>query len=218
VLIVKIGGGKGLDLSAIADDLASLKRPFVLLHGANQLRDELAVQLGRPPKVVQSVSGVSSVFTDDDAMDVLIAAYAGIRNKRLVELLRRAGLNAIGLSGADGGLVTGVRNSGIRIMENGRKLILRDNSGKPRSVNGALIRMLVNEGYVPVVTVPIADEDGSLLNTENDEVLALLARELKADEVVSLIDAPGLLADRNDNDSLVKPRSLKSGRGELKEG
>jgi len=76
MIVVKIGGGAGLDLPAVVQDLAGLRRPFVLLHGANQLRDELAAALGRPTKVVESVSGYSSTLTDDDAMDVFLAAYA----------------------------------------------------------------------------------------------------------------------------------------------
>jgi len=210
VLVVKVGGGD-LDLAAIASDLASLDRPFVLIHGANKLRDELAQALGRPPKVVESISGYTSVLSDDDAIDVLMAAYAGVRNKRLVEALRMAGVNAVGLTGLDGGLVEGERNKGIRVQQNGRKLLLRDNSGKPRSVNGALLRELLAAGYAPVLTVPIAGEDGSALNTENDEVLALVTAELGATDVVSLIEAPGLLADRSDPTSLVRrvePREL----------
>lgn len=204
MLVVKIGGGAGLDLAGVVEDLAGLGRPFVLLHGANQLRDDLAEALGKPSRVVESISGYASVLSDDDAVDVLLAAYAGIRNKRLVELLRRAGVNAVGLTGLDGGLVQGMRNPGIRVMQDGRKLLLRDNSGKPKAVNGALLSRLLADGYIPVLTVPIAGEDGAALNTENDEVLALLAAEVGATEVVSLIEAPGLLADREDDASLVR--------------
>ena len=202
MLVVKLGGG-ALDLEAVARDLATLDRPVVVLHGANKLRDEMAEALGRPPRVVESVSGYTSVLSDDDAIDVLMAAYAGVRNKRLVEALRKAGVNALGLTGLDGGLVRGERNRGIRTVQNGRKLLLRDNSGKPRSVDGALLQDLLGKGYTPVLTVPIAGEDGAALNTENDDVLALVAAELRATDVVSLIEAPGLLADRHDPSTLV---------------
>ena len=203
MLLVKVGGGD-IDLEAIADDLASIDRPFVLLHGANKLRDQLAHDLGTPPQVVESISGYTSVLSDDAAIDVMLASYAGIRNKRLVEALRRRDVNAIGLTGLDGGLVEGVRNRGIRVRQDGRKLLLRDNSGKPAGINGALLRLLLERGYTPVLTVPIAGEDGSALNTENDEVLALLAREVGATDVVSLIEEVGLLLDRDDPESLVR--------------
>ena len=207
MILVKVGGGAAVDLPTIVADLATLTEPFVLLHGANHLRDELAAALGRPPRVVESVSGYTSVVTDDDAMDVFLAAYAGIRNKRLVELLRRSGVNAVGLTGLDGGVVEGVRNPGIRVMQDGRKLLLRDHSGKPRRVNGALLRTLLDQGYTPVLCPPIAGENGEALNTENDEVLAYLAAELGATDVVSLMEAPGLLADRDDPGSVVRSLS-----------
>ncbi len=202
MLLVKMGGGD-FDIDAIAEDLATLDRPFVLLHGGNKLRDQLATELGRPPQVVESISGYTSVLSDEDGIDVLLAAYAGIRNKRIVESLRKHGMNAIGLTGLDGGLVEGVQNQGIRVRREGRKLLLRDQSGKPRSVNGTLLRSLLDQGYTPVLTVPIAGADGAALNSENDEVLALLAVELGAGEVVSLIEEVGLLADRDDPSSLV---------------
>ena len=202
MLLVKLGGGD-VDLDAVAEDLAGLGRPFVLLHGANKLRDRLAADLGRPPEVVRSVSGYTSVLTDDDAMDVMLAAYAGIRNKRIVEALRRRGVDAIGLTGLDGGMVSGTRNRGIRVERDGRKLLLRDHSGKPRALNGDLLSGLLADGYTPVLTVPIAGEDGSALNTENDEILALLAAELRATEVVSLMDEAGLLDDPTDPSTLV---------------
>src|SRR5690606_25077960 len=92
---------------------------------------------------------------------------------------------------------------GIRTVQEGRKLLLRDNSGKPRSVDVRLLQDLLGKGYTPVLTVPIAGEDGSALNTENDDVLALVAAELGATEVVSLIEAPGLLLDPHDPASVV---------------
>jgi len=203
-LVVKVGGGAEVDLESVVEDLAALGRPFVLLHGANHLRDQLATALGRPTRVVESISGYASTVTDDEAMDVFLAAYAGIRNKRLVESLRKAGVDAVGLTGLDGGIVQGTRNPGIRVTQDGRKLLIRDNSGKPRSVNGGLLRTLLDGGYTPVLTAPIAAEDGSALNTENDEVLALLAAAVSATDVVSLIAAPGLLARREDPGSLVR--------------
>jgi len=202
MLLVKVGGGD-VDLTAIADDLASLERPFVLLHGANKLRDKMGTALGKPPQVVESISGFTSVLSDDDAIDVMLASYAGIRNKRLVESLRQRGVNAIGLTGLDGGLVEGVQNEGIRIRRDGRKFLLRDQSGKPKRLNTSLLRTLLDDGYVPVLTVPIVGADGTALNTENDEVLALLARELNATHVVSLIEEVGLLSDPTDPESVV---------------
>ena len=203
VLVVKIGGGAAIHLEGIADDLAGLKDRVVLVHGANAARDRLAAALGRPPRVITSVSGYTSVFSDDDAIDVLMMAYAGLRNKRIVELCQQRGINAIGLSGLDGRVVRGRRNPGIRVRENGKTLLVRDNSGKPTGVNAALLTLLLENGYVPVLTVPIADEDGRAINSENDDVVAVLAHALGCARLVQLIEAPGLLADPADPGSVV---------------
>ena len=57
------------------------------------------------------------MFSDEKAVDILIMAYAGLRNKRIVELCQQQGINAVGLSGVDGKVVQGLRNSGIRVKE-----------------------------------------------------------------------------------------------------
>ena len=203
MLIVKVGGDDGLDLGGIAQDIVAQQRPTVVIHGANQLRDRIAAALGTPPTVVESISGQSSVLSDEPAIDALLAAYAGIRNKRLVEALRRAGGDAIGLTGLDGGLVGGRVNRGIRVRRGDKKVLLRDLSGKPVSINRAFLGHLLATGMIPVLTVPICGEDGTALNSENDEILTELARALQPSDVVSLMGAPGLLADKDDPTSLV---------------
>ena len=72
-------------------------------------------------------------------IDVMLMAYAGLRNKRIVESLQGYGVNAVGLTGLDGALVRGMRNKGIRIRENGKTLIKRDLSGKPVAANRKLL-------------------------------------------------------------------------------
>lgn len=203
MMIVKIGGGAALDHEAIASDLAGYREPMVLVHGANAARDALAEQLGRPRRVVTSLSGFDSVLADEPALDVMMMAYSGLVNKRLVACLQRHGINAIGLTGIDGGLVRGRRNRGIRTLQDGKKMVLRDLSGKPEQINTDLLRLLLDAGYTPVLTVPILDEDGVPVSTENDDVVALLQDALQADRIVQLIEAPGLLQDPADPASLV---------------
>ena len=81
MIIVKIGGGAYINLSGIIQDIAELDEQFVIVHGANALRDELANALGKPKKVLTSISGYSSVFSDEDAIDILMMAYAGLRKR-----------------------------------------------------------------------------------------------------------------------------------------
>jgi acetylglutamate/LysW-gamma-L-alpha-aminoadipate kinase len=133
----------------------------------------------------------------------MMMAYAGLRNKRIVELCQQHGINAVGLSGLDGKMVQGQRNKGIRVYQGKKLKIVRDFSGKPRTVNAPLLQLLLDNGYVPVLTVPIIDELNAAINTENDDVVRVLQQALGADTVINLIEAPGFLQDQNDATSLI---------------
>ena len=130
-------------------------------------------------------------------------SYAGIRSKRVVELCQRKGINAVGLTGLDGRTIEGKRNRGIRVKEGTKTLIKRDFSGKPKKVNAALLRLLLAQGYTPVLTIPIVDEQGFAINSENDDIVNVLQDALHAERIVQLIEAPGFLDDKEDESSLV---------------
>ncbi|MFH2000332.1 MAG: [LysW]-aminoadipate kinase [Planctomycetota bacterium] len=204
MILLKIGGGASIHLEGIVDDLAGMDERFIVVHGANALRDDLGRKLAMPQKVVTSISGYSSVLTDEPALDLMMMSYAGLRNKRIVELCLQKGIPAVGLTGLDGRLVAGRRNKGIRIEEEGRKKIVRDLSGKPDTINTDLLFLLLDHGYMPVITVPIADEQGCAINTENDDVVRVLSNAVEADRVIQLIEAPGLLRDPRDPRSLIE--------------
>ncbi len=209
MLLIKIGGGAAVNLEGISEDLAGMGKPFVVIHGANALRDELGARLGIRKQVLTSVSGYDSVYSDAEAVDLILMAYAGLRNKRIVELFQRRGVNAIGLTGLDGALVRGRRNPGIRVRKGGKTLIRRDLSGKPAGVNVGLLRQLLDQGLAPVLTIPILDERGFAINSENDDILVALNAELHAELVVQLIEAPGFLESPDDPCSLV-PRMSRT--------
>jgi len=72
MMLIKIGGGEQINLEATIADLATLEQPFIIVHGANVLRDQLAQRLDIEKTVLTSVSGYSSVFSDQAALDVLM--------------------------------------------------------------------------------------------------------------------------------------------------
>ena len=204
MIIVKIGGGNGININGIIADLSGLADKYIIVHGANALRDKLAEDLGQPKQVLTSVKGYTSVYSDEKLLDVMMMAYAGLRNKRIVELCHRHGINAVGLSGLDGKIVQGRRNKGIRVYQGKKLKIVRDFSGKPQTVNAPLLKLLLDNGYVPVLTVPIIDEQNTAINTENDDVVRVLQQALHADLVINLIGAPGFLENKDDESSLIQ--------------
>jgi len=209
MIIVKIGGGERINLKGIIKDMAEVNDLTIIIHGANSIRDKLAEQLKYAPKIITSVSGYSSVFSDERLIDLQMMAYAGLRNKRIVELCHQYRINAIGLCGLDGRLVKGKRNNGIRVNENGKTRIIRDLSGKSCELNFHLLDLLIEAGYVPVVTIPIIDEFNQAINSENDDIVALIHSHYRAEKIFHLIEAPGLLCDPRDENSLIPELDIR---------
>ncbi len=203
MIIIKIGGGEQINIRGVIQDLTRLEEEFIIVHGANALRDQLADDLGQPKQVLTSVKGYTSVFSDEKLLDVMLMAYAGLKNKRIVELCQQHGINAVGLTGIDGRLVRGRRNKGIRVYRNGKLKIVRDLSGKPQAINKPLLDLLLDNGYVPVITVPIIDEKNVAINTENDDVVRVLQQDFQAHTVIHLIEAAGFLGDPDVETSLI---------------
>ncbi|OGF67080.1 MAG: acetylglutamate kinase [Candidatus Fischerbacteria bacterium RBG_13_37_8] len=203
MLIIKIGGGKEINIRGIIKDLSGMKEQFIIVHGANALRDELAERLAISKKIVTSVSGYSSVYSDETMIDLLFMAYAGLRNKRIVELCQQNGINAVGMTGVDGKMIQGKRNTGIRIREDEKLKIIRDFSGKPFHINMELLHLLLEHAYTPVLTIPIIDEQGHAINSENDDIIVVLQKEFKAGTVIHFIEAPGFLEKSDDPASVI---------------
>ena len=204
MIIIKIGGGGKINIEGICEDIKNLEEKIIIVHGANHSRDELGKKLGKEKKILTSLSGYDSVFSDEEAIDTIMMSYSGIVNKKIVECLQKKCVNAIGLSGIDGRVIQGERNKGIRVKERDKVKIVRDFSGKPKKVNKNLLSFLLEQNYVPVLTIPIIDEEGFAINSENDDIVSLLQETFQADKIIQLIEAPGLLQDSGNEGSLIK--------------
>jgi [amino group carrier protein]-L-2-aminoadipate 6-kinase len=206
MILVKAGGGAGLNWPGLAEDLAAFRgvTPVALIHGANAARADLAARLGVPVRTVLSPAGISSVYTDDEAMDIFCMAYPGLANSRIVACLQSHGLNAVGLSGLDGRLWEAKAKKDLLIQEDGKTKLLRNNrTGRVEKVNAGLIRILLDHGYLPVMTGPAISRENEIVNTDNDGAAAAVAAALGVETLVFLLEAPGFLRDAADPQSLV---------------
>ena len=204
MLVVKIGGAIGTGFEKLAEDLKNYDN-YVLVHGGSHEMNIISEKLNTPPKFVTSISGHVSRYTDSETLDVLKMVYSGKVNKSIVETMRLKGINAIGLTGLDGGLLRGKRKEAIRIVENGKPKILRgDHTGKVDEVNTKLLRLLLEAGYVPVITIPIEGLEGGALNADADRAAAAIAGGLQAETLVILSNVPGLLKNPEDESSLIE--------------
>ena len=209
--VVKIGGARAVDPAGALADVARLVEQgeqVVVVHGGSTAVDDTLEALGEEPTYVETPGGVVGRFTDERTMEVFEMVLPGKLNTDLTAGLQNQGVDAIGLSGVDGGLITGRRKSAVRVVEDGKKKIKRgDHSGKITDVNGDLLETLLGDGYTPVVTVPMLGEEksGGLtpVNADADRAAAAVAGALDATLVV-LTDVPGILEDPDDESTLIE--------------
>jgi [amino group carrier protein]-L-2-aminoadipate 6-kinase len=205
-VVVKIGGARAVNPEGALADVARLTAEgerVVVVHGGSTAVDELLGRLGVDPEYVTTPGGVTGRFTDEETMEAFTMAMAGRVNTDLVAALRGAGVDALGLSGVDGGLLTGPRKSAVRVVEDGRKKIKRgDHSGRITDVNGDLLETMLADGYTPVVSVPMLADDGVPVNADADRSAAAIAGALGASFVV-LTDVKGVYEDPDDESTLI---------------
>ena len=208
LVVVKLGGAAGIDAQAVLEDLARMAKagqPWVLVHGGNAELDAVSTKMGHAPRFVTSPSGHMSRVTDAETLGLIQMVYRGRINNEIVRRLQNLGVNAVGLSGVDGGLWRATRKEAVRVVENGKKFFLRDdNTGKIHTVNVNLLRLLLANGYFPVVTLPALADTGEALNVDGDRAAAIVASALGATVYLNLSNVPGLLRDPQDAATLVR--------------
>lgn len=205
-IVIKLGGGSGVSYANAAADIAGLVSEgaqIVVVHGCSAAADQLGNELGVPPRYVTSVAGVRSRYTDAASLRVFTMA-AALVNAEIVSHLQRLGVAALGVRGADGGLLRGPRKDVLRIVEGGRRRIVRDDhTGRVERVNVALLRTLLDQGYTPVIAPLALADTGELVNVDGDRAAAAVAAALGAATLVILSNVPGVLRDIRDERSLV---------------
>ncbi len=183
VRVVKLGGN-GLDrpdwLAACARALKEVG-PVVVVHGGGQAVSALSRQLGLP---VEKRDGVR--VTTPEVAAVVEMVLAGPLNRLLVAALRAAGLDAIGLSGVDGGLLTAEPAPGGL-----------GHVGEIVDVRSSLLESLLLAGLTPVVApvAPAAGSQGVPLNINADLAAAAIAASLRAAELLLVSDVRGVVVD-----------------------
>jgi acetylglutamate/LysW-gamma-L-alpha-aminoadipate kinase len=207
MIVVKIGGSRGIDLDAVCADAASLIQAglsIVLVHGAGTEADDLGEQLGYPAKHVTSPRGYTSRYTDRRTLEVYVMASVGMINTFLCVRLQKLNVNAVGLSGVSGRVMEGARKDAIRIVENGKQRILRDDyTGRVENVNAALLRMLLAEKYTPVIAPLAISFHGDAMNVDGDRASAMIAGALGAEKLIILTNVVGLMRNFPDETSLI---------------
>lgn len=207
MIVVKVGGSEGIDLDAVCEDVASLVKEgqqLILVHGGSHQTNEVAEKLGHPPQFVTSPSGYTSRRTNRRTLEIFEMVYCGQINKGVVERLQQRGVNAIGLSGIDGRIWVGPRKKAIRVVQDGKTLIVRDDyTGIVEQVNTGLLQSLLDAGYLPVLTPPAISYEGEGINVDGDRAAGATAIAFGAEALLLLSNVPGLLRNFPDESTLI---------------
>ena len=185
VRVVKIGGNE-LDrpewVAACAKAL-STNGPTVIVHGGGQAVSALSRRLGLP---VEKKDGLR--ITTPEIAQVVEMVLGGPMNRLIVTALRAAGLDAIGLSGVDGGLLT------AQPLQNGTAL---GDVGEIVDVRASLLQSLLLAGLTPVVApvAPSLAAPSRPLNVNADQAAAAIAAALNAQELFFVSDVPGVTVE-----------------------
>jgi len=196
-VVVKIGG-QALDdpakASIVAEDLALMALvgiELVVVHGGGPQVSEAMSEAGIEPSFVGGLR-----VTDAPSMEIVKRVLIGSINSDLVTRLNAAGLSAVGLSGADGGLVEVTTARGTDGEDLGYV-------GEVSAVDPTLISSLLADGRTPVVASVAPDADGVVHNVNADAAAGAIAAALGAAKLVYLTNVEGLYSDFGDRDSLV---------------
>jgi len=179
-------------LAEIAAVIAGATEPLVVVHGGGREIDAALKRAGIPKRQVEGLR-----VTDPATLDVVVEVLAGAVNTRLVAAIVKAGGRAVGLTGADAGLVPVEKAPAHRSVDGTMTDLER--VGRPIGAGRpALAADLVAAGYVPVVASIAAGADGLLYNVNADTLAADLAARLGAARLVIAGATPGVLDEKGD--------------------
>ncbi|HEU5303984.1 MAG TPA: acetylglutamate kinase [Gemmatimonadales bacterium] len=206
VFVVKLGGDVLQEpevLDGVAGQLAllsSLGIRLVVVHGGGPQATALSRRLGYEPRLV-----AGRRVTDDGALEVAKMVYAGQINIDLLAALREHRVQAVGLSGVDAELITAHRRPPVSVVDDSGASEKVDfgQVGDIDRVDPRVLVTLMEARMVPVVASLAGGENSEIYNVNADTVAEAIAVALRAQKLIFLTGAPGVLRDRNDPSSLV---------------
>ena len=194
--IVKVGGAVVEDearLARLLADFGSIEGRKVLVHGGGRRATAIASRLGIESKMV----GGRRV-TDEAMLEVVTMVYGGLVNKNVVARLQAAGVDALGLTGADIDVIRSHKRP-VKDVDYGYV-------GDVERADGDKLARLIEAGITPVMAPLTHDGQGHLLNTNADTIAAETAKAFAAHYDVTLIfcfEKKGVLANPDDDDSVI---------------
>ncbi|MDR2423669.1 MAG: acetylglutamate kinase [Prevotellaceae bacterium] len=210
ISVIKIGGNvidHEASLNTFLEKFAAREGKKILVHGGGKLATRLSARLDIPTKMIDGRR-----VTDEQTIEVVTMVYAGLVNKKITARLQSLGCNAIGLSGADAGLIRAVKRSPEPVDFG----LVGDLS--PSSIDAPRLLDFLDSGLTPVFCSITANQQGVLLNCNADVIARSLAVALSPTNTVKLIycfEKKGLLANVDDDNSVI-PKISRANCEQLK--
>ncbi len=220
--VVKFSGKVTEDkenLASLAEELALLHQVGIrvcVIHGGGKQLTEHAKKLG----VVQTVIGGRRV-TDDDTLELAMMIFRGKINTEILAALRHRGIEAVGLSGIDGGVVKAVRRPPKDILnkETGEtETIDFGHVGDIVDVDTRLINLLLENRYLPIISSLGADDEGKIFNINADTIASEIAVSLQAEKLILLSDVNGIYLNEHDESSKLSKITIAGAREMITSG
>ncbi len=211
--VVKLSGkatDEAENLASLAEELALIHQVGIRLcvvHGGGKQLNELAARMG----VEQTVINGRRV-TDDATLDMAKMIFGGKINTDILAALSRRGVEAVGLSGVDGGIVHATRRPEQEVLNQAtgtRELIDFGHVGDVVEINVRLPCVLMDHGYLPVISSLAADAGGMVFNINADTVASEIAVQLKAEKLILLSDVDGVYLRPNEPETKLSKLTTK---------
>ncbi len=199
-VVVKVGGSiasHGIPDQLMADVASVAGRGLIVVHGGGPAVTELASSLGIESKFVTSPDGIRSRYTDAATMSAFLMAIKGRINTDIVLSLGRHGVNAVGLTGMDAGLIQAERKARLKVMsENGRPMFIEGGyTGRITGVNSSFLKMLVAASIVPVIAPVAVSGQMEALNVDGDRAAAAIAGSMGSSLLILLTNVDAVMLD-----------------------
>lgn len=222
IFVVKFSGKVTEDkenLASLAEELALLHQVGIkicVIHGGGKQLTELAEKLG----VVQTVIDGRRV-TNDETLDLAKMIFGGKINTEILAALRRRGTDAVGLSGIDGNIVRAEKRPPKEITDKQtgeKKTVDFGNVGDVLEINSDLLRLLLENNYLPVVSSLGADSQGQIFNINADTIAAEIAAQLNAEKLILMSDVNGIYLDAKDETTKLSQISVAEAEAMINSG